>query len=326
MVAGGGGRVAGGDGAKVLLVTGAARAAASPAAHLDAPALFIVSATGVAEALRRISGERFDALLLELSAEPATALAPLARLREHVPDLPIIVLTPAGDDALALRALKAGAQDALVHPEVDAALLARSIRYAIERHQLQMALAAMALVDDLTGLYNRRGFQTLARQHMKMAERLGKRVSHIFVDLDGLKAINDSFGHRAGDVALVEAAELLRETFRESDIIARIGGDEFVVLAIEGTGPAHEQWAARLGENLRRRNERPDRRFRLSLSTGIAYYDPAFPCALDELLDRADALMYEQKRAKRRSPGSGIPIPPARFDGVVRPGPTSRAD
>lgn len=322
------GGTAGREGTRVLLVAGGG----AEAEHLEervaahGAALAIVRAAGVPAALESIADQRFDAVLLEAGGAPTPTLTSLARLREHAPELPVIVLTTAGDESTALRALKAGAQDALAYAEVDAPLLARSVRYAIERHQLQMALEAMALVDDLTGLYNRRGFQTLAGHHMKMAERLGRRVSHIFVDLDGLKAINDSFGHRAGDVALIETATLLRETFRESDIIARVGGDEFVVLAFESTGPAHEQWVARLTDNLRRRNERPDRRFRLSLSTGIAYYDPDFPCALDELLDRADALMYEQKRAKRHSPSAGMRVPPPHVEGALHRGRPARAD
>lgn len=278
---------------------------------------------GIAAALRRLSEERFDAILLDLAlAEEGNALGWLARIHEGAPDVPIIVLTGADDEALAMRALKAGAQDSLVKGRTDRHLLTRAIRYAIERHQLHLALQAMALVDDLTGLYNRRGFQTLAKQQLKMADRLGKRVSHIFVDLDGLKAINDTFGHREGDLALMETADLLKETFRESDIIARIGGDEFVVLAMEDPGQHQEQWAARLQENLRIRNERGDRRVPLALSMGIAYYDPEFPCAIDELLHRADLLMYEQKRGKRRAPGH---LPAARRDAAA-PGVAPRAD
>jgi two-component system, cell cycle response regulator len=264
-------------------------------------------AADVSDVMRRLSDERFDALLLDLAVSngQTEGLEILSRLHEHAPDVPIIVLTGVDDEALAVRALKAGAQDSLVKGQVDGNLLVRAIRYAIERHQLQLALHAMSLVDDLTGLYNRRGFLTLARQQLKMADRLRKRVSHIFVDLDGLKVINDTLGHREGDLALLETAELLKETFRESDIIARIGGDEFVVLAMENSCAAGELWPARLQENLRLRNARSDRRFPLSVSMGIAYYDPDFPCPIDDLLARADTLMYEQKRSKRVDPVDG---------------------
>jgi diguanylate cyclase (GGDEF)-like protein len=280
----------------------------------------------VDDVMHRLSEDRFDALLLDLSIADGEVrgLELLTRLHEHAPDVPIIVLMSVDDETLAVRALKAGAQDSLVKGQVDGNLLVRAIRYAIERHQLQMALHAMSLVDDLTGLYNRRGFLTLARQQLKMADRMRKRVLHIFVDLDGLKAINDTFGHREGDLALVEAADLLKETFRESDIIARIGGDEFVVLAMENASTPGELWSARLQENLRARNMRTHRRFPLSLSMGLAYYDPDFPCAIDDLIARADALMYEQKRSKRVPPTDGAP--PTQRRGAHFPRVAPRAD
>lgn len=280
----------------------------------------------VSDAQRFLSDDRYDTMLVSLDASDVTAFDVIARLRDHAPDVPIVVLTSAEDDALAVRALKAGAEECIGGHTANGAMLVRAIRYAMERHQLQMALRAMALVDDLTGLYNRRGFQTLARQHMKMADRMRKRVSHIFVDLDGLKEINDRLGHREGDLALVETADLLKETFRESDIIARIGGDEFVVLALETVGLAQEHWVTRLQENLTRRNERPGRGYRLSLSMGIAYYDPDFPCPLDDLLDRADALMYEQKRTKRPSSPGGTAAVPTRYGAAAARGVAPRAD
>src|SRR5689334_12367760 len=131
-------------------------------------------AADVADVMVRLSEDRFDALLLDLAVADghAEGLELLSRLHEHAPDVPIIVLTGVDDETLAVRALKAGAQDSLVKGQVDGNLLVRAIRYAVERHQLQMALHAMSLVDDLTGLYNRRGFLTLARQHLKMADRL----------------------------------------------------------------------------------------------------------------------------------------------------------
>lgn len=261
--------------------------------------LELAQVAGIGEAIRRLGEDHFDAVLLDLAMSDGQGLEALIRLHDQAPDVPIVVLTGIDDDALAVRALKAGAQDSLVKTQVDGNLLIRAIRYAIERHQLQVALRAMSLVDDLTALYNRRGFLTLARQQLKMADRMRKRLSFIFFDLDGLKAINDSLGHREGDVALLETADLLKETFRESDIIARIGGDEFVVLAMENVGVSPDTWTTRLQENLRARNARVDRRYALSVSMGVAYYDPDFPCAIDDLFVRADALMYEQKRGKR---------------------------
>jgi diguanylate cyclase (GGDEF)-like protein len=287
---------------KVLLIMGDHGEADQLRATLTprgASMLELIHEPDLLEALDRLDDDRFDAVLLVLSAADEQAVDRIARVHDHAPDMPIVVLTEADDEGQAVAALKAGAQDALVKSQVDANLMVRAIRYAIERHQLQMALRAMSLVDDLTGLYNRRGFLTLARQHLKVADRMRRRVSHIFVDLDGLKAINDTLGHREGDLALLETADLLKETFRDSDIIARIGGDEFVVLAMEATGVTAETWLGRLQERLSTRNCTTTRPYHLSFSIGVAYYDPDFPCAIDDLLAQADTQMYREKRNKR---------------------------
>lgn len=260
------------------------------------------------QALHQLRETRFDAVLLHLLPDREPSLSLLGALLEQATDVPVVVLTDPVDEELGVLALRAGAQDALCKEPLDSGLLARAIRFAIERHQVHVALRAMALIDDLTGLYNRRGFQALGKQQMKIADRTRKRLSHLFVDVDNLKNINDRFGHREGDLLLLETADLLRSTFRESDLIARIGGDEFVVLAMDVASPTQEQWTARLEEQLRSRNAHPDRRYPLSLSLGFAYYDPEFPCALSDLLDRADSLMYEQKRRKRRLPLPGATV------------------
>ena len=123
----------------------------------------------------------------------------------------------------------------------------------------------------------------------------------LFADFDGLKQINDALGHPEGDRALIETADVLRETFRESDIIARIAGDEFVVLAIETNGVPAEILITRLQQSLEVRNARKDRRYKLSLSVGLARYDPERPCSIDELLIQADRAMYEKKRGSDRT-------------------------
>ena len=170
---------------------------------------------------------------------------------------------------------------------------------AIQRVLAGEELAHMATHDPLTDVPNRRGFFTLARQQLKMADRAKKRMALLFADFDHLKQINDAFGHSEGDRALIEVADVLKETFRESDIIARIGGDEFVILATE-TGEA-SALTTRLQENLEARNARGERRYKLSLSVGVARYDPEHPCSIDELLARADRLMYEQKEDSQKS-------------------------
>jgi diguanylate cyclase (GGDEF)-like protein len=165
----------------------------------------------------------------------------------------------------------------------------------------------VALVDELTGLYNRRGFLALAKQQLRVADRLSSQLSQIFVDLDGLKQINDRLGHPAGDRALGETAQLLRETFRDSDIIARVGGDEFAVLTMDSAPGDAEAMLARLAENVLAHNAWLNRDYYVSLSTGLAHYDGAHPSSVGELLAKADSWMYANKRAKQLAPGAARP-------------------
>jgi diguanylate cyclase (GGDEF)-like protein/PAS domain S-box-containing protein len=169
------------------------------------------------------------------------------------------------------------------------------VRDITERKRVEEALRALLLIDELTGLYNRRGFVTLGRQQLKAADRAKRKMLLLFADFNHLKQINDTFGHPEGDRALIEVARVFRETFRQSDIMARIGGDEFVVLAIETDSAGDEALTSRLRKNLEARNARGALRYELSLSVGVARYDSEHPCSIDELLARADRLMYEQK-------------------------------
>lgn len=168
-----------------------------------------------------------------------------------------------------------------------------------EQKRLESELHTISLTDELTGLCNRRGFITLAGQQLKIAERTKKDMLLFFADLDKMKHINDTLGHQAGDIALVEAAAILKEVFRESDIMGRMGGDEFAILAIDTTDEAREVLVNRLHNTLDNYNKSEGRNYQLSLSIGIARYDPETPSTLDELMTQADTMMYEEKRNKQ---------------------------
>ena len=167
-----------------------------------------------------------------------------------------------------------------------------------KRKQLEERLHTMTIVDDLTGLYNRRGFFAIAGQQLRIAERAKNNMLLFFADLDDMKEINDALGHQEGDKALAEIASVLKETFRESDIIGRIGGDEFAVLVLDAAEETQEAVTERLRNALEARNRNKGRKYALSLSMGIAHYDPENPSSLDELMAKADFLMYEEKRKK----------------------------
>jgi diguanylate cyclase (GGDEF)-like protein/PAS domain S-box-containing protein len=156
---------------------------------------------------------------------------------------------------------------------------------------------ARSLRDDLTGLYNRRGFFTLAEHQFKLSKRSHRGMVLFFADLDALKAINDRLGHLEGDQALIDTANILSHTFRETDILARLGGDEFVVLITEPSDA--KVILGRLCQNLERHNAKAARPYQISLSIGMAHYNPLFPSSIEDLVRQADSSMYENKRGKR---------------------------
>jgi diguanylate cyclase (GGDEF)-like protein/PAS domain S-box-containing protein len=168
-----------------------------------------------------------------------------------------------------------------------------------ERKMMEAEILALSITDQLTGLYNRRGFLSLAAQQLKLAKRNKGGMLLFFADLDGLKWINDTLGHEEGDKALIETATVFKETFRTSDIIARLGGDEYAALTVDITEAKSELFAARLQSLINTLNNQKNRRYRLSISVGCSYYDPENPCSLDELMAHADKSMYEQKQNKK---------------------------
>ncbi|MES0335792.1 MAG: diguanylate cyclase [Candidatus Magnetobacterium sp. LHC-1] len=168
-----------------------------------------------------------------------------------------------------------------------------------ESVELREKLHTQSIMDELTGLYNRRGFYTLAAQQIRLANRYQRSMLLFFLDLDGMKTINDSYGHKAGDRALVEVAHIMRETFRESDIIGRTGGDEFIVLVSDMEIVDENVIRARLQDNIDTFNNKSDAPFNLSVSVGVIRYSHENPMELDELIAKADNLMYAEKSKKR---------------------------
>jgi diguanylate cyclase (GGDEF)-like protein/PAS domain S-box-containing protein len=167
-----------------------------------------------------------------------------------------------------------------------------------ERKRMEEEIRTIAVTDPLTGLYNRRGFITLSEQQLKIAERTGSRLLLLFADLDGMKWINDRLGHVRGDEALMGVADILKKVFREADIIARVGGDEFAVLALATSAEYPEKLKDRLQQQIDLYNNRSKRDYHLSLSIGIADSDPESNGSIDVLMARADERMYEDKRGK----------------------------
>ncbi|HLJ23332.1 MAG TPA: GGDEF domain-containing response regulator [Candidatus Acidoferrales bacterium] len=284
-----------------ILMIGEAKGACRLRQLLDAEhcgALHITHAAELDLAGEHLSGDVADILLLDLGPDQRQGRTVVHAARTAMPDKPMVVLAQYEDEPLAVEALRLGVQDFLVREHLTGATLLRALRYAIERHRLQKNLQNLSLTDDLTGLHNRRGFLALAEQHLRMIQRKGAALL-LYLDLDDLKLINDSYGHLEGNRALIVTANVLRACFRQSDIVARLGGDEFCVLMTDAGEDSTHQVRLRLQQRTEFINALSSWRFRLSLSVGIVDVPPVPQLSLDQLLRMADSQMYEEKRSKQ---------------------------
>ena len=173
-----------------------------------------------------------------------------------------------------------------------------------ERKRAEAAIRTLSLADELTGLYNRRGFMAFSKQHLNSLHRSNKGIVVVYADLDGLKVINDSFGHKEGDRALAKTAELMKETFRSSDILARLGGDEFTALAAVEPEGGVERLVSRLQQRFEDYNALKVVPYKLSISIGVVQRDDDGTQSMEDLMALADLAMYENKRSKRSKEAS----------------------
>jgi len=253
----------------------------------------------LSEGLERVANGGVDLILLELNLPDSQGVVTFERMHAFAPEVPILVFGRETDEETALLAVRGGAQDFLESDELEGASLRRAIRYALERHRLMSALRSLSLIDDLTGLYNRRGFSDLGSQYLKLGRRTGRGAGLVFLDLDRFKTINDTLGHHVGDRALMRTADVLRTTFRKSDLIARMGGDEFAVLA-QDSWEAPEVLAQRVRDAFAGFNSTTREPYQLNVSVGATRTDGETRVRLEDLLEAADGAMYEEKRGKRK--------------------------
>ena len=248
------------------------------------------------EALFELDNERYDIVMLDLSLPGKKGLDTISTVCERALDVPVVVMTSMEDESMAIKALQKGAEEYLVKGKMNSHALSRILRYAIMRHKGRVELQSLSLVDDLTGLYNRKGFMLFAQQQLSIAIRTKRGMILFFIHLEGLNEISEKFGRQCEDLAKIETTNILKEAFRESDIIARHGRDEFTAIALESFDASNEIIITRLQDELRSRNKQENRQYNLSLCIGTAYYDTEELCSIDELINRAKESMTEQKK------------------------------
>lgn len=270
----------------------------------------------MAQAIRALTTSTFDIVVLELSVRDASGIATLAGVRGAAPATPIVVYAAVLDDALALRALRAGAQECLSKAETEPTRLGRALLFAMERHRRLRSLEAerveaahRATHDALTGLANRELFLDHLEQALAFGSRYGRKTGILFVDLDGFKRINDLHGHIRGDALLRVVASRLIECVRRSDAVGRIGGDEFVVLLPDVTS---RRDVAHVRETILSCLREPvdvgnGHMLMLDASVGGAM-SPLDGHTAQALLDAADTEMYREKHQRRRE-REGTPLP-----------------
>jgi diguanylate cyclase (GGDEF)-like protein len=254
---------------------------------------------GLAEGLERLSNQEFDVVLLDLSLPEAPGLDALVRIRERHEDVPVIALTARGEDDLAIQSIQAGAQDFLQKGRITGELLTRAIRAAVHISNLQAALRSLSFIDGLTGLYNRRGFVTLGDPYIKRAQRQKGQFLIVSADVAGLKQINTIAGYDEGDRVLRAVAEILKKTFRDSDLLARVEGGTFAAMAVDATTDKAPIIGTRVQYNVEEWNNRTIRRYQLKLNLGFTEFDPTG--AIEDLIARA----ADSRGSRRRRTGPG---------------------
>ena len=298
---------------RVLLV-GARREIARVRSLLHRPEVALASGVEVsrlADAWRALGDGDVDVAVVVLPATDADALLAFTRLQSATPDVPFVVIVDDAREADGLAALRCGAQEYVTRERLESRGLARALRCAVERHRHLATLREMSFTDPLTRLHNRRGFLALAEAQLQLVHRSQRNATLLYVDVDGLKVINDVYGHPEGDRALVRVARALRGTLRRSDLVARMGGDEFVALLFDTDASVVAATLRRVDEALVRDDpEAPARP--VTVSMGYARLAPGEVPDLSALLARADRDLY---RGRRRRAGRSAPNEAGRPEG-----------
>ncbi|MEM0966733.1 MAG: diguanylate cyclase [Verrucomicrobiota bacterium] len=261
--------------------------------------------TTIESAKDKLARRRFDVILLDLNLPDSNTEETLQHSVSLAEMHPVIVLTGNDSEEVGVRAVQLGAQDYLVKGEYNDRMLLRALRYARERHRMRSMLRRLSVIDELSGLYNRRGFFAVAGRQFKEQLATNDGKSHLFFfDLDRFKEVNDTFGHEQGDEALRSFSDLLKTVFDRDDLVARVGGDEFVAFVADSASRNPEEILKEFETALSRFNAEGKFSFAIQSSYGYRTVVYGEKITLDQALCEADSRLYEQKKMKKKEGAS----------------------
>jgi len=244
--------------------------------------------------------QEVDILLVDLNIEGIKFEELFDRFNKETLSIPYIVITNERDEDMGIEAVQKGAQDYLVRSELSERILRRGIIYSMERHEILQSLYRTTIIDELTGLYNRRGLYTLGNQQIELAKRHSDDIFIFYLDLDGMKEINDTLGHDYGDKALLTASKIMHKTFRTTDILSRLGGDEFVTVAVKAQYEFIPIIIQRIKDYIKEENKTL-KDYQISMSIGVSKVDLEHETPLDDAIKNADREMYKVKVKNKKN-------------------------
>jgi len=245
-------------------------------------------------ALNLLERRPYDVMVTDILLPEMKGLEVVSKAKQLWPEITALVMTGLFEEHIYREIVRVGAADFIKKPFMTDELLVR-IKHAAQQEHLKV----LTFTDELTGLANRRGIFAFAKQQMKLSQRTGERMALLYADLDNFKMINDSWGHDVGDQVLVSTAHIFRETFRDSDIIGRLGGDEFIVILMNAKQASIANLTSRVHRRVAEYNANITGAPSLSVSIGQASFNPLRPCKFDDLLREADKSMYKEKQSKK---------------------------
>lgn len=248
--------------------------------------------------LEYLAGKKPDIILLDLFLSDSQGIDTFSDLHSHSPGIPVIVIiTKNTDEAYGVKAHQLGALNYILLDDTNSALFNRAILCAVEQYRISQELRALSLIDGQTGLYNQNAFYVLGQHYLRLAERTRRGLIHFIIQCSNLNWIRQNIGAQEEKKAVTVTACAIKETFRRSDILARIRHNTFAVIALESKRSSADTIVQRLLSSIRAYNNKTHAAYTLSIEYGSAYYDAQGPHSIADLMSRACKDMYSKRRS-----------------------------